>query len=73
MPVYASSPEFDRLKGDLEAASADETEATRALSALLEAGADQEILKAATKRMSDAHNRKMDVIDQMQAHRLDKG
>ena len=33
---------------------------------------DQEILMALTDRMTEAHNKKMDVWDQLQQHRLAK-
>ena len=73
MPIYASSPEFDALMEEFKAASDAEGSAIRNLHDLMKLSADMETLKQATKTMEDTHNRKMDLFNQMQAHRLDKG
>lgn len=73
MPTYASSPQFDRLLAEFQAANGAEAVATTKLLSLLQSRAAKHILAAATTAMEEAHAKKMDALDRMQAHRLDKG
>ncbi len=56
----------------LQAAQAIEGAAITALHDALKGGMkDDKILGALTDRMTEAHNKKMDIWDQLQQHRLD--
>lgn len=55
-----------------QAAQAAEGAAITALHDVMKGGMkDKEILIALTDRMTEAHNKKMDIWDQLQQHRLD--
>lgn len=65
----AAGPLLEQLK----IAAAAEGAAITALHDALKAGIrDDEILIALTDRMTEAHNKKMDIWDQLQQFRLDK-
>ncbi|MHB1123316.1 MAG: hypothetical protein ACYC0T_11425 [Ramlibacter sp.] len=73
MPVFASSPEFDELRKQFEAAQQQEGQAIRNLHRMLEESlSDRAVLREAVSQMEAIHNRKMDIYALMLTHRIDR-
>lgn len=73
MPIYASSPEFDAVFSEFQAASIAVNAATTALSVgLLSSSQDKKLLFKLTEDLERANAKQMDLYAEMQKHAIDE-